>query len=83
MYVTKYLELKILILIVYRKLQLKILTVFFLMNKKRAIILPFKESLNPKLAGAVSLFVKDTLNNKRSPHEERRISTTRQRRVWC
>ena len=30
------------------------------MKKDIFIILPFKESLNPKLAGAVSLYVKDT-----------------------
>ena len=32
------------------------------MNKKNIfIILPFKESLNPKIAGAVSIYVKDSL----------------------
>ena len=31
------------------------------MKKKIYIILPFKESLNPKVAGAVSIYVKDTL----------------------
>ena len=30
------------------------------MKKKIYIILPFKESLNPKVAGAVSIYVKDT-----------------------
>ena len=30
------------------------------MTKDIFIILPFKESLNPNLAGAVSLYVKDT-----------------------
>ena len=30
------------------------------MKKDIFIILPFKESLNPSLAGAVSLYVKDT-----------------------
>ena len=32
------------------------------MKKDIFIILPFKESLNPSLAGAVSLYVKDTTN---------------------
>ena len=32
------------------------------MNKDIFIILPFKESLNPNYAGAVSLYVKDTTN---------------------
>ena len=32
-----------------------------MVKKNIFIVLPFKESLNPKLAGAVSLFVKDTL----------------------
>ena len=32
------------------------------MNKKNIfIILPFKESLNPKIAGAVSIYVRDSL----------------------
>ena len=33
-----------------------------MVKKNIFIILPFKESLNPKLAGAVSLYVKDTTN---------------------
>ena len=32
------------------------------MNKDIFIILPFKESLDPNYAGAVSLYVKDTTN---------------------
>ena len=32
------------------------------MKKDIFIILPFKESLNPNYAGAVSLYVKDTTN---------------------
>ena len=33
------------------------------MNKKNIfIILPFKESLNPKIAGAVSIYVRDALS---------------------
>ena len=35
------------------------------MNKDIFIILPFKESLNPKLAGAVSLYVKDTTSHSK------------------
>ena len=35
------------------------------MKKDIFIILPFKESLNPKLAGAVSLYVKDTTNHSK------------------
>ena len=31
------------------------------MKKKIFTILPFKESLNPNIAGAVSIYVKDTL----------------------
>jgi hypothetical protein len=31
------------------------------MNKRIFTILPFKESLNPKIAGAVSIYVQDTL----------------------
>ena len=32
------------------------------MKKDIFIILPYKESLNPDIAGAVSLYVKDTTN---------------------
>ena len=35
------------------------------MKKDIYIILPFKESLNPNYAGAVSLFVKDTIIHSR------------------
>ena len=45
----------------YQKLQLKILIVFFSMDKKRAIILPYKESFSDKNSGAASIFVKESL----------------------
>ena len=45
------------------------------MQKKIFIILPFKESLNPKIAGAVSIYVKDTLKYSKYKKNTKIISS--------
>ena len=45
------------------------------MNKKIFIILPYKESLDTKIAGAVSLYVKDTSNYSKYKKQIRIISS--------
>ena len=45
------------------------------MNKKIFIILPYKESLDKKIAGAVSLYVKDTSNYSKYKKQIRIISS--------
>lgn len=45
------------------------------MSKDIFIILPFKESLNPKYAGAVSLYVKDSTRHSKFKHRIKIISS--------